>query len=74
MSEVRIFVDTQGEPELVGSLHSNPARGAELVSFEYATKWLTDPERFALEPGLELTPGRHYPPAGRKLWVSGING
>jgi len=50
------------EPTLVGVLHATPSRGKEIFSFEYHHDWLKRTESHALDPSLQLFPGKHYSP------------
>ncbi|MDR0878262.1 MAG: type II toxin-antitoxin system HipA family toxin [Treponema sp.] len=51
-----------------GTLWSYYRNGRETASFEYFPEWLTLPERFALEPGLQLTEGAFHTPQGMSLF------
>lgn len=46
------------KPTLVGVLHANLARGKEIFSFEYAHTWLESSIAQAIDPGLQLMPGK----------------
>jgi len=52
----------------VGTLWITAGRRHEPATFEYADSWLANPERFALEPGLELHPGPFHTRAGQPLF------
>lgn len=52
----------------VGRLWFHVRNGRESASFEYDKKWLTHPERFALEPALKLTEGVFHAGAGMCLF------
>ena len=60
-----VYVDLRGEAILIGRLWTRSRQGRESASFQYDEGWLTNPERFALEPALTLGPGPHHTPAGR---------
>jgi serine/threonine-protein kinase HipA len=64
---VELFVALEGRDVLVGRLTREPRRGFEAIGFGYAATWLEHPDRFALQPGLTLTPGTYSPPAGRAV-------
>ncbi|RLA41579.1 MAG: type II toxin-antitoxin system HipA family toxin [Gammaproteobacteria bacterium] len=67
-TETYVYLDINGAPRLVGRLWSRVRRGRESASFQYDDQWLTDPERFALEPALTLGPGAHHTPAGKAMF------
>lgn len=52
---------------LVGKLFVDSGKGKESYSFEYDESWLSDPERFAIDPELPLFRGRQYA-ASQKLF------
>ena len=58
--EVLVYVDLQGQPELVGRLWAYNRRGRESASFEYDSGWLSHPLHFALEPALALDAGQFH--------------
>jgi len=66
--EVRVHVDLDGTPRPVGRLWTHVRRGRESATFEYDDTWLANPERFALEPALQLGPDPHHTEAGRALF------
>lgn len=70
MAEIEVHIDLNGRTRRVGTAHSNRARGNESVVFEYAQTWLSDPERFSLEPSLALTRGGYAPPVGHAIFGS----
>ena len=55
--EVRVYVDLESVPHLVGRLWSRARKGRETATFEYDAGWLENPARFSLEPALHLGPG-----------------
>jgi serine/threonine-protein kinase HipA len=59
MSEPSAIVDIElgGRMHRVGRLWVTASRGHESATFEYDDSWLENPERFTLEPALELYPG-----------------
>jgi len=65
---VHVYVDLEGESYLVGRLWARQAARKESASFEYDKSWLTNPQRFALEPALTLDTGSHHTPIGRSLF------
>ena len=64
MADFEVHIDLRGQTRPIGLARSNRVRGTETILFEYAPAWLTDPERFSLEPALALTRGTFAPPAG----------
>lgn len=58
--EVVLDWEALGGPQGVGTLHREAARGASVVSFEYARSWLRNGLGLALDPDLSLVPGRTY--------------
>ena len=52
------YVALESRNHLVGRLWCHRRKGRESATFEYADTWLKNPERFALEPALSLTPGQ----------------
>lgn len=68
MPDFEVHIDRDGRTLLVGLARSNRVRGKEVIGFEYADSWLDDPESFAIEPSLGLTPGTFNPPAGQAVF------
>ncbi len=66
--EVFVYIDLVGVSVLVGRLWSRVRNGRESASFEYDRTWLENPQRFALEPALTLTPGTFHASSERKLF------
>ncbi len=56
------------ECHLVGRLWCHRRNGRESATFEYDPGWLQHPERFALEPALQLTEGAFQTGAGQTLF------
>lgn len=50
------------QPILMGVLHTTPARGKEIFSFEYSDDWLSNNLSHTLDPSLQLFQGRQYAP------------
>ncbi len=61
---IEVYADWVGlsQPTIVGVLHATPSRGKEIFSFEYDNDWLKKAESHALDPSLQLLPGKHYAP------------
>jgi serine/threonine-protein kinase HipA len=70
MPDIEVHIDLDGRTREVGLARCNLARGSETILFKYADAWLTDPERFSLEPALALTRGAYAPPAGQPIFGS----
>lgn len=67
-SEVLVYVQLREGPRLAGRLWARSRRGRESASFEYDRSWLEHPERFALDPALQLGPGPFHTQAGKPLF------
>lgn len=63
-----VYVDLEGEPVLTGRLWSRMRKGRNSASFEYDDQWLRRPDRFALEPALQLAPGPFHTTADQRLF------
>lgn len=66
--EVIVSISLDGEDVRVGTLWFHVRSGRESASFEYDKKWLSHPEKFALEPALILTGGSFHTKKGRSLF------
>ena len=66
--EILVYLDLQGTPHLVGRLWARMRKDRESATFEYDRGWLTDPERFSLEPALRLGPGPFHAPSAKPLF------
>jgi serine/threonine-protein kinase HipA len=66
--EVFIYIELQGEAVLVGRLWARTRKGRHSASFEYDADWLKHPERFALEPALQLGPGPFHTAADKSMF------
>ncbi len=67
-NEVLVSINIEVENILLGKLWFHHKNGRESASFEYSKDWLSHPERFALEPALQLTEGSFHTPAGLNLF------
>jgi serine/threonine-protein kinase HipA len=63
--DIEVFVDFAPGLKHVGTLHRQPRRGSEVISFDYHPGWLTEKVRFSLEPGLTLNRGAFVPQGDR---------
>ena len=68
MADFEVHIDLQGQTRPVGFARANRARSTETVLFEYDEGWLSDSDRFSLEPALPLTRGPFAPPAGAAIF------
>ena len=59
---VYVHADLDGATHLVGRLYAHHNKGKETASFEYEEAWLKNPQRFSLEPALNVGPGQYYTP------------
>lgn len=66
--EVIVSIFLGGETIRVGQLWFHLRGMRESASFEYDKKWLTHPEKFALEPALQLTEGTFHTGASKVLF------
>lgn len=58
--EVLVSISLGNETVRVGTLWFHVRKGRESTSFEYNKYWLNHPEKFALEPALQLTKGTFH--------------
>ena len=63
-----VYVDLEGEPQLVGRLWSRFRNERESATFEYDPAWLGNPNRYSLEPGLHLGAGPQHTVANQPLF------
>lgn len=70
MSELEIIVSLslEGETFPVGKLYFHHRHGIARSSFEYDKNWLLHPEKFALDPVLNLNRGTFHTKAGVSLF------
>lgn len=62
------YVELAGQPHLVGRLWAHMRKGRESATFEYDPSWLENPERFALEPALQLGEGAFQTGADKSMF------
>ena len=65
---VFVYADIRSLPVFVGRLWVHEGKRREGATFEYDRPWLTNPNRFALEPALTLNPGPFHTPADKALF------
>ena len=66
--EIFVYVDLDGVAHLMGRLWSRMRKNKESATFEYDDGWLQHPERFSLEPALQLGPGAFHTPADTPMF------
>ncbi|GHT74280.1 phosphatidylinositol kinase [Spirochaetia bacterium] len=66
--KIYIYISLDTQDVSVGILYFHSRNGRESASFEYTPEWLASPERFALEPGLQLTEGSFHTRQGLALF------
>jgi serine/threonine-protein kinase HipA len=66
--EVIVSISLGGENIRVGKLWFHIRGTRESASFEYDEKWLEHPEKFALEPALQLTQGAFHTGTGMRVF------
>ncbi len=61
--EILVYAHWQSlsSPALMGVLHTTPAKGKEVFSFEYAEKWIQSGFSQMIDPDLQLFSGAYYP-------------
>jgi serine/threonine-protein kinase HipA len=68
--EVVVYVDLGGQPCLVGRLWARVRKDREHATFEYDAGWLARPDRFSLEPALNLGPAPFHTRVDKLLFGS----
>ncbi len=63
-----VYANLEGEAHLVGRLWAHVRKGRESATFEYDPGWLASPERFALEPALQLGEGAFHTTADKAMF------
>ncbi len=68
---IYVFADWKslGQPTLMGQLHRAVVRGEEVLSFEYASEWLSIEQPFLLDPRLQFVRGRQYTGANNAFGI-----
>ena len=66
--QIFVYVDLDNKPHLVGRLWLHVRKRVESATFRYEEGWLQNPERFALEPALQMDAGPHHTAAGKNLF------
>jgi len=65
---IEVMIELEGETLVVGTLWTRRKQGRESASFSYSEHWLQHPQRFALEPALQLGPGVMHTPGNKALF------
>jgi serine/threonine-protein kinase HipA len=66
--EVFVYADLRDATHLAGRLWARTRKDRESATFEYDKNWLSHPDRFSLEPALQLGPGPFHAPSGLPLF------
>jgi len=67
-TEALVHVDLDGQPILAGRLLARTHRDRDSASFDYDEEWLRRPDRFAIDPVLQLGPGPFHTPADKAMF------
>ena len=62
------YIDLNGTPTLVGHLWIHSKQGRQSISFEYDRAWLKTPNRFSLDPALQLSEGAFHASVDKPLF------
>ncbi len=65
---ILVYLDLQGVTTKVGELWVHYRNGKESFTFEYDRKWLHAPDRFSLDPALQLIPGSFHASVDKPLF------
>src|ERR1035437_8101683 len=66
--QIFVYVDLDNMPYLIGRLWLHVRKRVESATFRYDEGWLRNPERFALEPALQMEAAPFHTAAGRSLF------
>lgn len=58
--KIYVYINIEDKDKLVGYLWCHQKGTNQTASFQYADSWLSDPERFAVDPSLYLSSGIQY--------------
>jgi serine/threonine-protein kinase HipA len=67
-NEIHVYIDLNGIPILVGHLWIHSKQTRQSLSFEYDRAWLKMPNRFSLDPALQLTEGAFHASVDKPLF------
>ena len=62
------YIDLNGTPTLVGHLWVHSKQSRQSLSFEYDRAWLKMPNRFPLDPALQLSEGAFHASPDKPLF------
>jgi serine/threonine-protein kinase HipA len=62
------YIDLNGTPMLVGHLWIHIKQNRQSISFEYDREWLKTPNRFSLDPALQLSEGAFHASLDKPLF------
>jgi serine/threonine-protein kinase HipA len=66
--QIFVYVDLDGVPHRVGRLWLHNRKRVESATFRYDEEWRRNPQRFPLEPALQMDAAPHHTAAGRSLF------
>ena len=66
--QIFVYVDLDNAPHLVGRLWLRVRNRTESATFQYDESWLKNPERFALEPALQMDAAPYHTDTGKRLF------
>jgi serine/threonine-protein kinase HipA len=66
--QIFVYVDLDNTPHLVGRLWLRVRNRTESATFQYDESWLKNPERFALEPALQMDAAPYHTDTGKRLF------
>jgi|HubBroStandDraft_1064217.scaffolds.fasta_scaffold91370_1 serine/threonine-protein kinase HipA len=66
--QIFVYVDLDNMPHLVGRLWLRVRNRTESATFQYDESWLQNPERFALEPALQMDAAPYHTDTGKRLF------
>jgi serine/threonine-protein kinase HipA len=66
--QIFVYVDLNNAPHLVGRLWLRVRNRTEGATFQYDASWLQNPERFALEPALQMDAAPYHTGSGKRLF------
>jgi serine/threonine-protein kinase HipA len=66
--QIFVYVDLDNTPHRVGRLWLRVRNRTESATFQYDESWLQNPERFALEPALQMDAAPYHTDAGKRLF------
>jgi serine/threonine-protein kinase HipA len=66
--QIFVYMDLDNTPHLVGRLWLRVRNRTESATFQYDDSWLQNPERFALEPALQMDTAPYHTAAGKRLF------